>query len=58
MEWIFLSFFVWTLVDFTKGNRFTIWDLSESVFDKHLRVKLDSDIIKDVLNEQITASLP
>lgn len=44
MEWIFLSFFVWTLVVFTKGNRFTIWDLSESVLDEHLRVKLDSDI--------------
>lgn len=44
MEWIFLSFFVWTLVDCTKGNRFTIWDLSESVFDEHIRVKLDSDI--------------
>lgn len=44
MEWIFLSFLVWTLVVFTKGNRFTLWDLSESVFDEHLRAKLDSDI--------------
>lgn len=44
MEWIFLSFFIWTLVVFTKGNRFTIWDLSEPVFEEHLRDKLDSDI--------------